>query len=71
MGKTRSMSHQPISSLLFMKLKVLKHFQSFILLKTIAIDNWMNLDLTQAMEKGVGCYQYYSTFICKDYQFKE
>jgi hypothetical protein len=51
MGKTRSMCHQPISSLLFMKLKVLKHFQSFILFKTIAIDNWMNLDLTQAMEK--------------------
>jgi hypothetical protein len=43
--------HQPISSLLFMKLKVLKHFQFFILLKTIAIDNWMNLNLTQAMEK--------------------
>jgi hypothetical protein len=34
-----------------MKLKVLKHFQSFILLKTIAVDNWMNLNLTQAMEK--------------------
>jgi len=51
MGKTRSMCHQPISSLLFMKLKVFKHFQPFTLLKTIAIDNWMNLDLTQAMEK--------------------
>ncbi len=33
-----------------MKLKVFKHFQYFILLKNIVVDN-TNLNFTQAMEK--------------------